>query len=122
MRRYAKPFIIVVIWITKRLDAPSAGRNSASSHAPRWLGAENSKQRPCPVHGAGTPSAVRSLPAIREKRLETLDEVRENARACLQLARKADSDEARGHWVAMAQYWYDLAEDAEERPYRRSRK
>jgi hypothetical protein len=48
-----------------------------------------------------------------ETALKLTDEFRENARACLELARKADSVESEGHWLAMAQYWYDLAEDAE---------
>ena len=43
------------------------------------------------------------------------DEFRENARACLALSRKADSLESQGHWVVMAQYWFDLAVQAEDR-------
>jgi hypothetical protein len=46
--------------------------------------------------------------------LKLSDEFRENARACLELSRKADSLESQGHWVAMAQYWFDLAVQAED--------
>jgi hypothetical protein len=61
------------------------------------------------------------LPGVSGSRaLKLPDEFRENARACLELSRKADSAESRGHWVAMAQYWYDLAEVAEERREKRS--
>jgi hypothetical protein len=41
--------------------------------------------------------------------LKLIDEFRENARACLELSRKAGSPESQGHWLAMAQYWFDLA-------------
>jgi hypothetical protein len=47
--------------------------------------------------------------------LKLSDEFRENARACLELSRKADSLESQGHWVVMAQYWFDLAVQAEDR-------
>ena len=38
-------------------------------------------------------------------------EYRLNARACLELSRKSSSLNVQAHWLAMAQYWFDLAED-----------
>ena len=45
--------------------------------------------------------------------MKLAEEFRENARACLELSRKPDAPESRGHWVAMAQYWLNLAVEAE---------
>ncbi len=47
--------------------------------------------------------------------LKLTDEFRENARACLELSRKAGTPESQCHWLAMAQYWFDLAVQAEDR-------
>jgi hypothetical protein len=47
--------------------------------------------------------------------LELSVEFRKNARECLELSQKADSLEAQGYWIAMAQLWFDLATNAEER-------
>jgi hypothetical protein len=42
--------------------------------------------------------------------LKVETEYRENARACLELSRKSSSLDVQAHWLAMAQYWFDLAE------------
>jgi hypothetical protein len=47
--------------------------------------------------------------------LQLAKEFRENAAACLKLSEKANSLEAQGYWVAMAQFWLDLAVHAEDR-------
>jgi hypothetical protein len=47
--------------------------------------------------------------------LELSDEFRNNARNCLRFSQEANSLEAQGYWIAMAQLWFDLATNAEER-------
>jgi hypothetical protein len=47
--------------------------------------------------------------------LELSEEFRRNAHECLELSRKADSLVCRGYWVAMAQFWLDLAVHGEDR-------
>ena len=47
--------------------------------------------------------------------LELAKEFRKNAAECLKLSRKARSLAAQGYWVAMAQFWFDLALHAEDR-------
>jgi hypothetical protein len=43
------------------------------------------------------------------------EEFRKTARECLELSRKANSLESRGFWVAMTQFWFNLAVHAEHR-------
>jgi hypothetical protein len=43
------------------------------------------------------------------------EEFRNNAPECLELSRKSNSLESQGYWVAMAQFWFDLAVHAEDR-------
>jgi hypothetical protein len=40
-------------------------------------------------------------------------EFRTRAQHCLALSRESATIEAQGHWVAMAQFWFNLAEMAE---------
>jgi hypothetical protein len=47
--------------------------------------------------------------------LELSKEFRENAAACLKLSQEANSLQAQGYWIAMAQFWFDLAVHAEDR-------
>jgi hypothetical protein len=47
--------------------------------------------------------------------LELAQEFRKNAAECLKLSQKAESLAAQGYWVAMAQFWFDLAVHAEDR-------
>lgn len=47
--------------------------------------------------------------------LELSKEFRKNAAACLRLSQEANSIEAQGYWIAMAQFWFDLAVHAEDR-------
>jgi hypothetical protein len=43
------------------------------------------------------------------------EEFRKSALECLALSQKADSIESRCLWVAMAQFWFNLAVHAEDR-------
>lgn len=43
------------------------------------------------------------------------EEFRKSALECLELSQKANSLESRGFWVAMAQFWFNLAVHAEDR-------
>ena len=58
-----------------------------------------------------------TLPPLKlgVRTLELPKEFRENAAACLKLSQKANSLEAQGYWIAMAQFWLDLAVHAEDR-------
>ena len=47
--------------------------------------------------------------------MELATEFRKNAAACLKLSQEANSLEAQGYWIAMAQFWFDLAVHAEDR-------
>ena len=47
--------------------------------------------------------------------LELAKEFRENAASCLKLSQQASSLQAQGYWIAMAQFWLDLAVHAEDR-------
>jgi hypothetical protein len=47
--------------------------------------------------------------------VDVSEEFRNNACECLELSRKANSLESQGCWVAMAQFWFDLALHAEDR-------
>jgi len=44
--------------------------------------------------------------------MKVTEEYRENARACLELSRKSSSLDVQAHWLAMAQYWFDLADSS----------
>jgi hypothetical protein len=60
--------------------------------------------------------SVATLPRLKAGRsLELAIEFRKNAAECLKLSRKAESLAAQGYWVAMAQFWFDLAVHAEDR-------
>jgi hypothetical protein len=47
--------------------------------------------------------------------VELSKEFRKNAAECLKLSQEANSLEAQGYWIAMAQFWLDLAVHAEDR-------
>jgi hypothetical protein len=47
--------------------------------------------------------------------LKLTKEFRKNAAECLRLSQEANSPEAQGYWIAMAQFWFDLAVHAEDR-------
>src|SRR4051812_12184054 len=47
-------------------------------------------------------------------RVELSQEFRANSAQCLTLSKDANSIEAQGYWVAMAQFWFQLAQHAEE--------
>jgi hypothetical protein len=47
--------------------------------------------------------------------LQLPEEFRKSARECLELSRKAGSLGSRAFWVAMAQFWFNLAVHAEDR-------
>lgn len=46
--------------------------------------------------------------------VEIADEFRTRAQRCLKLAAEAPTLEARTHWLAMAQLWFNLAQHSEE--------
>ena len=46
--------------------------------------------------------------------VEIAEEFRTRAQRCLKLAAEAPTLEARTHWLAMAQLWFDLAQHSEE--------
>jgi hypothetical protein len=47
--------------------------------------------------------------------LKLTEEFRKNAAECLKLSQNAISLQAQGYWIAMAQFWFDLAVHAEQR-------
>ena len=68
------------------------------------------------MDGLRNATSLATLPRLkRGGPLELSKEFRKNAAECLQLSRKARSLAAQGYWVAMAQFWFDLAVHAEDR-------
>jgi hypothetical protein len=66
--------------------------------------------------GFGNAIGIVALPRLkRGGLLELSKEFRKNAAECLKLSQKAESLAAQGYWVAMAQFWFDLAVHAEDR-------
>jgi hypothetical protein len=59
----------------------------------------------------GVSTAYRGAVALEQ----LSEEFRQTARECLELSQKAESLESRGFWVAMAQFWFNLAVHAEDR-------
>jgi len=47
--------------------------------------------------------------------VELSNEFRANAAHCLKLSHEANSTGSRAHWVAMAQFWFQLAQHVEDR-------
>jgi hypothetical protein len=47
--------------------------------------------------------------------VELSREFRANAADCLKLSHEANSTGSQGYWVAMAQFWFQLAQHAEDR-------
>jgi len=72
----------------------------------------------CPLHA---PPAEQnrgfriSEPYAGEWCVELSHEFRANAAECLKLSYEANSTGSQGYWVAMAQFWFQLAQHAEDR-------
>ena len=85
----------------------------------RFLSKESS--RGCLVHSPTSPSAEQSrcckvrVPYAGEYCVELSKEFRANAAQCLKLSHEANSTGSQAYWVAMAQFWFQLAQHAEDR-------
>ena len=47
--------------------------------------------------------------------MELSEQFRKQARDCLEFSRTANSLKSQGYWVVMAQFWFNLAQHAEDR-------
>ncbi len=98
----------------------SAGRPSSAGEGSPWRpgqGGGLGKKPPTEAASGGTKWLPRMFPGRKSGALalELSEEFRNNARHCLELSGKAESLQAQGYWVAMAQLWFDLALHAEDR-------